>query len=211
MAKRSKHLYTPPAPRVPVADALTPTELGWLQVLAEHAISDAVKAHAVGLLADGVPEVDARAARVAAYAATGWPGVVYEHQPGGIAASEAEVKRARAWRKLPAAMELDNCDGALYLAMLYAVPRAESWQETPRYGPSLAVLADDLAGRLAEIRQRAWTAAWEWTPKGHVLRKGFTDPALEWADSPQASAERAMGVVRSDPREDAGQLRLPHT
>lgn len=210
MARRPKHLSSPPAQRTPTADALSPAELHWLSVLASDATSNAVKAHAAELLADGVAEDDARAARVAAYAATGVRGVVHEHRPGGLAASEAEVKRARAWRKQPAAAELDNCEGALYLAMLYSVPRPESWQETPHYGPSPALLAVDLAGRIADVRQRAWTAAWQWTPTGHRLRKGFTDPALEWTESPQVAAERAMGVVRIDPRETAGQLRLPH-
>lgn len=198
-------------PLRPMNEVVSAGELHWLRVLASDGTSGAVRAHAAELLADGVRESDLRAARVAAWSSGGMQRLC-EFAPGGLGVrSELEVKRARAWRKVAATADLDNGEGALFLAALYEAPRPEAWQETPSYGPSPAVLAADLAGRIAELRQRAWTAAWEYTPKGYRLKKGATDPAAEWFESPKDAALRAFGLLPPtvyETREAAGQLRL---
>lgn len=209
MARKLTAAAAAQAPRVPVATVVSSQEMHWLGVLAEHATTQAVMDDAKAALADGVREIDVRHARVAAWSGGGMARMS-EFAPGGLTA-EIEVKRARAWRDVWATADLRNDETALYLAVLYAAPRPEAWQEAPRYGPSPAVLAVDLAGRIAEQRQRAWTAAWEYTPKGYRLRKGFTDPATEWFESPTQAAQRAMGLLPPtlyETREAAGQLRL---
>ena len=211
MARKLTAAAAAQAPRVPVATVVSSQELHWLGVLSEQATTQAVMDDAKATLADGVREIDVRHARVAAWSGGGMARMS-EFAPGGLGVTaEIEVKRARAWRQAWASPDLRNGETALYLAVLYAAPRPEAWQEAPRYGPSPAALAVGLAGRIAELRQRAWTAAWEYTPKGYRLRKGFTDPATEWFESPTQAAQRAMGLLPPtlyETREAAGQLRL---
>ena len=214
MARKLTATAAAQAPRVPVGSVVSSQELHWLGVLSEHATTQAVMSDAMAVLAGGVREIDVRHARVAAWSGGGMARMS-EFAPGGLGVTaEIEVKRARAWRDVWATADLRNGETALYLAVLYAAPRPEAWQEAPSYGPSPAALAVDLAGRIAELRQRAWTAAWQWTPTGHKLRKGFTDPAAEWFESPTQAAQRAMGLLPPtlyETREAAGQFRLPHT
>lgn len=68
---------------------------------------------------------------------------------------------------------------------------------------SAAAAAADLAAKIGEIRTRAWREAHEYADGGYRLRKGCTDPAEGWAETPEEIGARAVGLsVGAAPAEE---------